>query len=271
MARKEHHEEHANHEAWAIPYGDLITLLLALFVVLYAVSSINEGKYRVLSNSLSAAFRGNPTTLNPIHVGSGTDSTHQPQAVAGLAPSQVLKLPEPTRSGGPEQLPITLQRMADQVEVAMKPLIQDDLIAVKRNALSVEVNIKTDILFDSGSAAISPRAIPALEKLARILKPLKNPIRVEGHTDDRPINNERFPSNWELSAARAAGIVRLFARIGVDPARMMAAGLAEFRPVADNSTARGRNENRRVSLVITDTVATLHATMTAHTAGEAAP
>lgn len=256
MARKKYQEEHYNHEAWAIPYGDLITLLLALFVVLYAVSTINEGKYRVLSDSLTAAFRGTPSTLTPLQMGGGAGN-QPPQTIVGLAPSQALKLPNPTRSGA-EQLPITLRKMADEVEAAMAPLIEDNLISVKRNALWVEVDIKSEILFDSGSAEMSPKAIPILEQLGRILRPLENPIRVEGHTDNRPINNVAFPSNWELSAARSARIVRLFAQIGVDPTRMVAAGLSEYQPIADNSAADGRNSNRRVTLVITDTVATLN-------------
>ncbi len=260
MARRKYQEEISNHEAWAIPYGDLITLLLALFVVLYAVSTINEGKYRVLSDSLTAAFRGAPSAVTPLQKGGGA-GIQAPQTIVGLAPSQALKLPNPTRSGA-EQLPITLRKMADEVEVAMAPLIEDDLISVKRNALWVEVDIKSEILFASGSAEINPKAVPILEQLGRILSPLENPIRVEGHTDNRPISSIAFPSNWELSAARSARIVRLFAQIGVDPTRMVAAGLGEFQPVADNATAEGRNSNRRVTLVITDTVATLNTATT---------
>lgn len=272
MARKHEHEEHANHEAWAIPYGDLVTLLLAFFVVMYAVSSINEGKYRVLSDSMVAAFRGSPKSITPIEVGDKVVKLRRDDTVAGLHPSQALKLPEdssdtqrsivehfgpPGADDGrdPAGSEHSLGSIAERVELAMEELIDKELVTVTRKPLWLEVEIKTDILFPSGSAEIEPHAIAILQNIGAILAPVHSPIRIEGHTDDRPINTIQFPSNWELSGARASRIVRLFESLGIDPARMSVAGMGEHHPVADNATVEGRNRNRRVTLLILDSAA----------------
>jgi len=276
MSRRHKHEEHTNHEAWAIPYGDLITLLLAFFVVMYAMSSVNEGKYRILSDSLVAAFRGSPRTLQPIQVGekqvgSGADinmSIVQQAMLEGQPRSMLEPLPiNPTNlrridsqhaadeatDADALRTQKALQEMAavaDEVERAMSGLIADQLIVVRRHGLWVEVEIRTDILFPSGVATLSPAAVDVLQRLAETLKPFPNPIRVEGHTDNRPINTRAFPSNWELSSARAASVVHLFTKAGLDGARLAVIGLADHRPAQSNDTPEGRNANRRVLLVI---------------------
>lgn len=272
MARRHKHEEHANHEAWAIPYGDLITLLLAFFVVMYAMSSVNEGKYRILSDSLVAAFRGSPRTLEPIQVGekqvgSGADinMTIVQQAMLEGQPREMLE-PMPLQSadiiqrgtrhapdGAPDQGQgelIELEAVAAEVERAMAGLIEKELIIVRRHGVWVEVEIRTDILFPSGVATLSPQAVEVLNQLAETLRPFPNPIRVEGHTDNRPISTRAFPSNWELSSARAASVVHLFTRAGITPSRLAVIGLGEYRPAQSNDTPAGRNANRRVLLVI---------------------
>jgi chemotaxis protein MotB len=282
--RRKKHEEHTNHEAWAIPYGDLVTLLLAFFVVMYAMSSVNEGKYRVLSDSLVAAFRGAPKTLLPIQVGekqvgSGADIqvTLVQQAMLEGQPRQML---EPTpiqtsdlvrssfaaapadardssgmRRSAAEMAQAraairTLEEVAAEVESAMADLIKEDLIVVRRHGLWVEVEIRTDILFASGQARLSAESAAVLRRLAATLRPFPNPIRVEGHTDNVPINTREFPSNWELSAARAATVVHLLMAEGIAPPRLAVIGLGEYRPVQSNDTPEGRNANRRVLLVI---------------------
>jgi len=276
MSRRRHkHEEHVNHEAWAIPYGDLVTLLLAFFVVMYAISSVNEGKYRVLSDSLFAAFRGAPRTLEPVQVGekavgSGADiqMTIVQQAMLEGQPRSMLE-PSPIHMNEPrrkalhasdttydseaersDSAMVQLEEVAAQVEQAMSGLVQKKLIAVRRHQLWVEVEIRTDILFPSGVATLSPAAVDVLKQLAETLQPFPNPIRVEGHTDDRPINTAAFPSNWELSSARAASVVHLFTQAGLNPARLAVIGLGEYRPSQPNDTPEGRNANRRVLLVI---------------------
>ncbi len=256
MARKHEHEEHVNHEAWAIPYGDLVTLLLAFFVVMYAVSSVNEGKYRVLSDSLTAAFRGTPRTMEPVPVGDKPAKAKGDDTVAGIKPNQAIKFPDPVeveaekKASEDEALQLQLRQMTEDLQNAMQVLIDQDMIRVQRAPSWVEVEIKTDILFPSGSAEIETAAVEILESLAAILAERPYPIRIEGHTDNRPIKTAQFPSNWELSAARASRIVRLFEQRGITASRMVVAGMGENQPLADNATPDGRNRNRRVALVI---------------------
>jgi chemotaxis protein MotB len=284
MSRKRKHEEHVNHEAWAIPYGDLVTLLLAFFVVMYAMSSVNEGKYRVLSDSLAAAFAGAPKTLQPIQigekqVGSGADVKvslvqqgileGQPRSLLVRPPIAMGKDPKGGAQKGPrpgideernltgasEQAMAELAAVADDVEKAMSELIKDNLIVVRRHRSWVEVEIRTDILFPSGSAKLQPQAQIVIRQLAETLKQRPNPIRVEGHTDNLPINTTQFPSNWELSAGRSGSVVHLLTESGIDPSRLVVLGLGEYRPRATNDTPEGRNANRRVVLVIMATEA----------------
>jgi chemotaxis protein MotB len=281
--RPKKHEEHTNHEAWAIPYADLLTLLLAFFVVMYAISQVNEGKYRVLSDSLFAAFRGSPRTMEPIQVGekqvgSGADirTTIVQQAMLDGQPRSMLA-PVPLETGlpkvngeaktPPKQISgeankaataaaaasSALQKVADEVEHAMDDLVKQNLVFVHRSEFWIEVEIRTDILFPSGVAQLQPNAEGVIARLADTLAPFPNPIRVEGHTDNVPIKTVAFSSNWELSAARAGSVVRVLSKHGVNPSRLAVIGFGEQRPVQPNDTQTGRNANRRVVVVILST------------------
>jgi chemotaxis protein MotB len=285
--RPKKHEEHTNHEAWAIPYADLLTLLLAFFVVMYAISQVNEGKYRVLSDSLFAAFRGSPRTMEPIQVGekqvgSGADirTTIVQQAMLSGQPRSMLA-PVPLETGlpkvnGDEKTPpkqiagerskaataaataaaaasSALQKVADEVEHAMDDLVKQNLVFVHRSEFWIEVEIRTDLLFPSGVAQLQPSAEGVIQRLADTLAPFPNPIRVEGHTDNVPIKTVAFYSNWELSAARAGSVVRVLSKHGVNPSRLAVIGFGDQRPVQTNDTAQGRNANRRVIVVILST------------------
>jgi chemotaxis protein MotB len=260
MGRRRQHEDHTNHEAWAIPYGDLVTLLLAFFVVMYAMSTVNQGKYRVLAETLNAEFRGKPTTIAPVQLGdrplgpsTATDVPAVSQPLVHIDPVALgteQSQAEHKDSTDAQEHNGTLDQLADNMEAAMSNLIHDKLVAVRRHDLWVEVEIQTDILFSSGSSTLSPLAIGVLEPLADSLRSFKNAIRVEGHTDNVAIKTVAFPSNWELSAARAATVVHLFSARGIDPSRLTVIGYGEFRPIASNTTLEGRNANRRVLLVI---------------------
>ncbi len=251
MARKKRHEEHENHERWLVSYADFITLLFAFFVVMYAISSVNEGKYRVLSDALVAAFRDPARSLDPIQVGQLSRSPYQPMMTPRNAPSAIeMQMLAPPMGGTAQVEDEAIGSIADEIEQSMAPLIEDDLIELRREAHGLEVEIKTSILFSSGSSRMGGQSTSVLRRLASILEPHPNRINVEGFTDNRPINTLAFPSNWELSAARAATVVRLFSEYGLSPDRMAAIGYGEFRPVADNRTAQGRSKNRRVVLVI---------------------
>jgi chemotaxis protein MotB len=269
MARKKKHEEHANHEAWAIPYGDLVTLLFALFTVMYAMSSVNEGKFRVLSDSLIAAFHGAPKSLEPVNIGEKQPGKGGEKPLSGIAPTVLMKIKEQKTPGEgrsprdpdvpkppePEASPAALIRMEREVQNAMQGLIDAKLVTVRRESLWLEIEINTDILFASGVSDFSPAAATVLDRLADVLKPFPNPVRVEGHTDNRPIKTSAYPSNWELSAARAASVVHEFTKVGVDPLRLEIVGFGEFHPRQANDTVEGRNANRRVAILVLEAVA----------------
>jgi chemotaxis protein MotB len=272
--KKRREEEHENHERWAIPYGDLLTLLLAFFVVMYSISSVNAGKYRVLSNSIYAAFRGAPRTLQPVQIGhkregSGVDmrvsvmqqARGQPRAILAPVP---LAMSSPTPNApGPLQdaehaakaqaAAVMLTKVADDVARAMGGLVKKNLVVVRRKQSWIEVEIRTDILFPSGSARVAPNAVDIIQRLADVLARFPNPIRVEGFTDNVPIRTNQFYSNWELSAARAGSVVHVLSDRGVASDRLAVVGFGEQRPVASNLTALGRNHNRRVTVVILST------------------
>jgi chemotaxis protein MotB len=270
MARKKRAEEHENHERWLVSYADFITLLFAFFVVMYSISSVNEGKYRVLSDAIVAAFRNPARSLEPIQIGelmrspvqSDKPFDHNKPVIqlfkVPLPDKPVQELaedkPAPHTEAPPAEVEPALDeasnQLADTIEQAMSGLMDKGLIEVRRDKRWIEVEIKSSILFDSGNAELSAQSTPVLRQLAETLQPLRNIIHVEGFTDNVPINNFDYRSNWELSAARAASVVHLFSRLGIDPQRMAAIGYGEFRPVDSNATAEGRARNRRVVLVI---------------------
>jgi chemotaxis protein MotB len=280
MQRRRRYDDHDNHEAWAIPYGDLVTLLLAFFVVMYAISSVNEGKYRVLSDSLTEAFHGTPRSPQPIEAG-GTRLAPPEQlpltqvhrminaslpirhvVAATDAPPTAVPAGKVARTAAQRQVPPAidsvgidapgsdLDQVAQDVSAALASLVATGSVRVRRSDSWVAVDISTDILFGSGVARLSPAALAALQRLADVLKTFPNAVRVEGHTDDRPINTAAFPSNWELSAARAASVVHLFMDRGIAAQRLAVVGYGEFRPMMPNATTAGRNANRRVEVLI---------------------
>jgi chemotaxis protein MotB len=264
MARKKKHEDHVNHEAWAIPYGDLVTLLFALFTVMYAMSSVNEGKFRVLSDAMIAAFNGAPKSMRPVNIGEKEPGKGGDKPLVGISPTALMRIkgqetaadlnPAPPAKREAANFPGALVRLERQVQEAMQALIDAKLVTVRRENMWLEIEINTDILFPSGSGAFSAAAEPVLDKLAEVLKPFPNPIRVEGHTDDRPIHTGAFPSNWELSAARAASVVHQFTKQGIDPLRLEIVGFGEFRPRQPNDSSEGRNANRRVAVLVLEAV-----------------
>jgi chemotaxis protein MotB len=264
--RRKKHEEHVNTEAWVIPYADLLTLLLALFVVLYAMSSVNTTKYRALAQQISDAFNGSRQVIRPMPSTNAPTGVSVPTSVPSRIPNaplahipppiptraMVAPVKEPTspsagKTGGGQQ---DLERIRNQVEHALQPLIDKNMVVVRRTANWLEIEIRTDILFPSGVAALSPSANQILTDIGQILAPFANPLRVEGYTDDVPINTALYPSNWELSAARAASVARLFADRGVDPDRLGIVGWGQYHPSADNASQDGRNRNRRVLVVV---------------------
>jgi len=276
MTRRKRQEEHGSHEAWAIPYGDLVTLLMAFFVVMYAVSVVDAGKYRVLSNSLVEAF-GSQVPVDPIQIGEPSVALNlisddvrrslapvdlqdggaaagdaQETAAEPLSPTDLAMASVLSAATGAERERVLreIKEMSEEVSEALEPLIEEGQIKIKRKPYWLELDINTSLLFSSGSATLEADARPALAQVARILGRRDVRIHVEGHTDNLPISNTIYPSNWELSSGRAATVVHLFAQNGVDPIRMVAIGYGEFQPLAENATEAGRAQNRRVEVIV---------------------
>lgn len=220
MARRRKLVQHSNTERWLLTYADLITLLLAFFIVMYSMSRLDADKFDRMSHALGGALRGDE--MAPPHL-----------AVAGRPDlGQLLEL------GTRIQEKVRFEGLAEK-------------IAVTQDERGLVIRVLESAAFDPGSAELKPQMHSVLGLLASELGPLDNHLRVEGHTDDLPISTVQYPSNWELSTNRATGVVRYLVEVlEVDPARVSALGYGEFRPVADNQSADGRARNRRVDLIV---------------------
>jgi chemotaxis protein MotB len=240
--RRKHEEEHENHERWLVSYADFITLLFAFFVVMYALSTINEGKYRILSNSLTQAFRN--VTMN----------TEGAQIVPMTAITGNVNTPQKQRSTEPNPARVAIRKkmqdMAEQIRRALAPLVRDGRVTINDGAFGISIEINASVLFNPGEAVAGPEAVRALRAVGQVLAEGDFPIKVEGHTDTMPISNAVFPSNWELSSARSSTVVRTFIDAGVSPGRLTAIGFADQHPVAPNATPEGRARNRRVAILV---------------------
>jgi chemotaxis protein MotB len=241
MARRRSHEEHENHERWLVSYADFITLLFAFFVVMYSISSLNEGKYKVLSDTMEGVFNQPDRSIKPVPVGDERPRTTEPERSSVDDESTKIQ---------PERALEPLKEIADNVRSSFGDLIKSNQLTVRGNELWVEIELNSGLLFSSGDAVPNEAAFDIIDKIANILAPYQNPVHVEGFTDNIPINTSLYPTNWELSASRAASIVRMLAMSGLDPSRLAAVGYGEFQPLADNNTAEGRGRNRRVVLVV---------------------
>jgi chemotaxis protein MotB len=245
MARRKRQEEHDNHERWLVSYADFITLLFAFFVVMYALSTVNEGKYRILSDSMSSAFRNVQTNTS-----SSLITTVQPIPIVQKA-SSAAKVQEATKQRQREKM----RNVAKDILEVMAPLIEQGKVRVIETSRGVTIEINDSILFSPGQALLEPALIKAMRAIADVLVPTDFPITIEGHTDNVPIKTSQFPSNWELSAVRATTVLRLFADAGVGADRLTAIGYADTRPVEPNLLADGRARNRRVTILIDAAVA----------------
>lgn len=240
MARKRYHEEPDNHERWLVSYADFITLLFAFFVVMYAISSLNEGKYRVLSNSLTGAF-GKVMTVNPKPVDAQTEH---------LVKLDPLPLVKNRVSEGLRKERAQMTTMAKDILTVLEPLVREGKVRVTQTSRGITIEINASLLFAPGDARLNVDSIQALKAIASVLKLDTHAIQVEGHTDNLPIKNSIFPSNWELSAVRASTVARLLTENGVDENRVTAVGQGAKLPVSENETPEGRARNRRVSVTI---------------------
>jgi chemotaxis protein MotB len=247
MPRKQVHEEHENLERWLVSYADFITLLFAFFVVMYAISSVNEGKYRVLSDSIISAFNERQTSEKMINLG---------QKNAEILPGTGKPIGKSTPQRVPPANPVAehMKTIAKDVQGAMESLVKQGQVRVTQSARGIQVEINASTLFASGDATLQPASIQALAAVAKVLAETDNPIQVEGHTDNIPIKSPNYPSNWELSSARAGSVVRLLTEQGVPPGRLVAIGYADNKPLDTNASPEGRARNRRVNVLILNKV-----------------
>ena len=241
MARRKRPEEHDNHERWLVSYADFITLLFAFFVVMYALSTVNEGKYRILSDSMASAFRN-----LPINAASDRLAVVMPPIPVVPKAGAPAKTPDVARQKQREKM----RNVAKDILKVMAPLIEQGKVRVLETSRGVTIEINDSILFSPGQALLQPALAKAMHAIAEVLAPTDFPITIEGHTDNVPINTAQFPSNWELSAVRATTVLRLFADAGVSGQRLTAIGYADTRPVESNAQADGRARNRRVTILI---------------------
>jgi chemotaxis protein MotB len=239
---------HGSHERWLVSYADFITLLFAFFVVLYASSKADQKKQKQVSQAIDSAFHAlglfpdstrKPVNLKNISAISKDEAVVPLNIVMGedvLAPSKVKE---------------DLERIQKRLEKMLSNQIADHTVAIQMGRDGLVISLREAGFFSSGSATPHADTLPVLRAVASALGKNTYDVRIEGHTDNVPIHNEEFDSNWELSSMRATHLARLFVSSGViPPDRVSAAGYAEFHPVADNDTEAGRAENRRVDLVI---------------------
>ena len=238
MARRRRREEPAGHERWLVSYADFITLLFAFFVVMYSISSVNEGKYRILSDAMEGIFNQPEKSIKPIPIGD--------ERLRGTEDG-----PEGTGTGEQQE---PLQQIAESIREEFSGLLGEGQLHMRANEMWLELELSSSLLFPVADAIPQPEAFDLIEKVAQILAPYYNPIQVEGFTDNLPIHSAAYPTNWELSAARAASVVRMLAMDGVAPERLAAVGYGEHQPIADNDSAEGRAKNRRVVLIISRNV-----------------
>ena len=248
MRRRRRHVKHANHERWLVSYADFITLLFAFFVVLYASSQVDKKKVGKLAQAIQAAFQD-------MGVFQADTNVVQPD-VAEPMPFSAPQAMDNTERAAPGALDTSGEKgdwvqLQNQMESALASEINRKEVVMRSEPEGLVISLREAGFFESGSAKMKAASLPAFDRIANIVRDGEYPMRIEGHTDNTPIHNSQFPSNWELSTSRATEIVRLLiVRDGFGPDRLSAAGYAEYHPVSNNSSAEGRGANRRVDIII---------------------
>ncbi len=227
------------HERWLVSYADFVTLLLAFFVTMYAVTRLDSEKLTVAQQSINRALNA-PVFLGGFPSEAGLNKN--PAGLSGdLVGATLVRTPPASQ----------MEEVTKAVQGELQDKIDNGELKLLHTGKGLVLRLPEFLFFDSGQATIRPEARPLLDKLAKILQLIPNNIVIEGHTDNRPIHTPQFPSNWELSTARAAALVRYFIEEHhLDPARLAAAGYGEYHPVASNDDDQGRQANRRVELII---------------------
>ncbi len=241
MARRAKRQGPDNHERWMVSYADFITLLFAFFVVMYGISSVNEGKYKDFSVSMSQVFGQNGAAAD----GSPIRLSEEEAYFKALVERRNARLAEKQRKQNER-----LQRLGERLNGKLGGFVDKGAMSISQSERGVTLDINASMLFQQGDATVQPAAVGTLIDVAKILVDEELPIEVEGYTDSLPISTPQFPSNWELSSARASSVVRLFIENGIAAGRLNAIGHADNVPVAPNDSAEGRAKNRRITVTV---------------------
>lgn len=233
-------DEDSDTDRWMVSYADFITLLFAFFVVMYAISSVNNEKYRVLSATLADAFAVQAATPDPIQIGEPTLS----------ASPHIIDLPDNTAFADQDDGDTFIEDPIDEAKSLLGGFAAAEGIAVESNNDWVELKVDASVLFANGQAELSAAARVALQPAVTLLANSTTPVTIEGYTDNVPTSSVQYPSNWEMSAARSAAVARFFVEQGVRAERMTAVGYGENHPIATNATSNGRASNRRIVVVL---------------------
>jgi len=231
-----------NHERWLVSYSDFMTLLFAFFVVMYAISSVNEGKYRVLSEALNETFTSAELSPEPIQIGKP----------AKASSPHVIVLDQLSDGIDSEEGDTQLQVVAESIETGLEGIVSEEELSVRSNEQWLELDLQASVLFSSAEVQISDSGKTVIQELSDRLKSVNYPITVEGYSDSSAVAGQ-FASNWELSAARAASVVRYLISLGIDSTRLAVAAYGDNHPIATNATPEGRALNRRVTLLVART------------------
>jgi len=238
MKRRHQQGKKSNHERWLLTYSDLITLLMIFFVVMYALSSLNARKFQAVAISLSKAMGGGQSVMNE------PGASFVPGVTGSILVNEEEAALDTEETSNLERIRKELQDYIDENGLNGK-------VTVNLEERGVVLSFQDVALFPLGSAQLTPDAKNLIVAIGQILKKAPHYLRVEGHTDDLPINTARFPSNWELSVARSTSVVQeLINELKLTPELLSAAGYGEFRPKVPNETANSRQQNRRVDIVV---------------------
>lgn len=246
MRRRRRSKHHVSHERWLVSYADFITLMFAFFVVLFATSQADRKKEQAVSQAIDRAFRTlglfQPAKIDPRSKGFAISKDPAATPVNIVLGDELGISPDMMKQ---------LQHVQEQLQGKLSNQIAEHVVAMHIGRDGLVISLREAGFYNSGSATPHPSSMPSLDAIAQTLKATPFDIRIEGHTDNVPIHNSQFDSNWELSTARATRLARLFIeRQGFEPERLSASGYAEYHPVASNATAEGRSENRRVDIIV---------------------
>jgi chemotaxis protein MotB len=247
--------EHENEERWLLTYADMITLLMALFMVMFSIANVNQSKLDALSASLSEAFSGKilpgGKAINQSGAESESETPSPTPPIPAITPL-VTDAAAKEDQGSAAREEDDFKRIKREIDAYAQNNGLQDKVQTTITERGLEIRLLTDeVLFDSGSATLKPQSGPLLSKVSELLHlSPDHDISVEGHTDNVPIRGSVYPTNWELSTARASGVVRFLVAHGAQKMRMSASGYASLHPISENTTDAGRTRNRRVEIVL---------------------